>query len=45
MSNEDLEKVLRLIDNSTAQYFNCGLGIHIEKSNEFVKCLDKISRV
>ena len=34
MRNEDLEKVLKLIYNSTAQYFNCRHEIHIEKSNE-----------
>ena len=42
LTDEDLKQVTSLIKNIKVEYFNCGHGIHSEKSKEFVKCVNKI---
>ena len=39
LNDDDVKKVSELIGNCRIVYFDCGHGIHIEKSKEFVKCL------
>lgn len=39
LSEDDLERVSRLIVNCQIIRFNCSHGIHIEKQKDFIKCL------
>ncbi len=39
LSEEDLEKVSKLIANFQIVRFDCGHGIHTEKPKEFIECL------
>ena len=41
LTDEDLEQVNNLIDNMNIEYFDCGHGIHLEKSKQFIKVLIK----
>ena len=41
LSDEDLKQVTRLIKNIKVEYFNCGHGIHSEKSKEFIKLVNE----
>ena len=42
LTDEDLERVSKLISNIKIEYFNCGHGIHSEKPKEFIKCVNGI---
>lgn len=42
LTDEDLEKVTQLISNIKVEHFDCGHGIHNEKSKEFVKCIKNL---
>ena len=42
LSEEDLEKVAETIDDCKVVRFDCGHGIHIEKSKEFVNCITEL---
>lgn len=42
LSDEDLEKVKSLIHNFKVQYFDCGHGIHIDKSKDFINSVCSI---
>lgn len=44
LSEEDLERVSELIDDCQIVRFDCGHGIHMEKSREFIECLTKLNR-
>ncbi|WP_455721122.1 alpha/beta fold hydrolase [Agathobacter sp.] len=39
LSDDDVNRVTELIDNCTIVHFDCGHGIHIEKSKEFISCI------
>ena len=39
LSEEDLEKISKLIADLQIVRFDCGHGIHIEKPKEFIECL------
>ena len=39
LSDEDTKRVLELVDQCRVIYFDCGHGIHIEKTKEFIACL------
>jgi len=41
LTDEDLEQVNKLITNMNIEYFDCGHGIHSEKSKQFIKVLIK----
>lgn len=45
LSEEDVERVLSLIDDSTMVRFDCGHGIHMEKPKEFVRCLMNLNSI
>ena len=42
LTDEDLKRVSELIRKIQIEHFDCGHGIHNEKSKEFVKCINKI---
>lgn len=42
LTQEDLDKVSSLINNMKIVYFDCGHGIHVEKSREYIKELMEI---
>lgn len=39
LSEEDLQKVTELIPDCQVERFDCGHGIHVERSQQFVHCL------
>ena len=41
LTDDDLEKVNKLITNMNIEYFDCGHGIHSEKTKQFIKALTK----
>lgn len=41
LNDEDLEKVKSLIKNIDIEYFDCGHGIHNEKTKQFIKTLTR----
>ena len=41
LTDEDLEQVSKLISNIKVEHFNCGHGIHSEKTKEFIRCVNK----
>lgn len=45
MSDEDLKRVISLIQNVNVEYFDCGHGIHSEKPKEFVKSINGILEI
>lgn len=42
LSEEDVERLSRLIADCRITRFDCGHGIHIEKPKEFIECLMKL---
>ena len=42
LSDEDLQRVNALIENMKIEPFDCGHGIHTEKSNQFVEAVISI---
>lgn len=40
LTDEDLEQVTSLIKNIKVEYFDCGHGIHNEKSKKFIRCIN-----
>lgn len=43
LTEEDLEKVKKLIKNIKVEYYDCGHSIHTEKTKEFLNSLTKIT--
>ena len=41
LTDENLEQVIKLIRNIKVEYFDCGHGIHSEKTKEFINCVNR----